>query len=125
MVDPIVGLIVVVAIVGVAAVAAFWSRRSTPYHPLIDVAGLVLPPGLVVFTSTNCHRCKDVLAVARSVDAPLREVTFELESELQERAGVTGVPLTVVIDSSGAVVSQFAGPVRLGSLRRAVGRAGL
>jgi thiol:disulfide interchange protein len=62
--------------------------------------------------------------VAKSVGAPLREVTYELESDLQKRVGVTGVPLTLVIDRSGEVVAQLAGRLRMASLVRAVARAG-
>ncbi|MEA2000993.1 MAG: hypothetical protein U9N84_03775 [Actinomycetota bacterium] len=78
----------------------------------------------MVFSSTDCHRCKKVLAAARQVEVPLREVTYELEFELQERAGVVGVPLTLAIDKSGRLVVQLAGVVRAGTLRRAASRAG-
>ncbi len=124
MVDSVAGLAVVVAVILTALGISYLSRRTSTYHPLLDVTDLGLPPGLVVFTSTDCSRCKEALAVARSVDAPLREVTYELESELQERAGVTGVPLTLVIDLSGRSVAQFAGRLHPRNLRRAVGRAG-
>ncbi len=125
MADPVVGTGVVMAVLGTAAAAAYFSRRNTTYHPLVDATGLGLPSGLVMFTSTDCHRCKDALAVARTMDAPLREVTYELESELQERVGVIGVPLTLVIDESGACVAQFAGQLRRSSVRRALARVGL
>lgn len=123
--DPVVGVLVVAAVIGVAAGISYLLRRNTTYHPPVDIAGLGLPPGLVVFTSTNCRRCKDALAAARHVGVPMREVTYELESDLQQRAGVSGVPLTVVVDPSGRAVAQLAGPVRLRKLQRAVARAGL
>jgi hypothetical protein len=116
------GLILVVGLV--AAGVAFLSRRNTTYHPPIDITGLGLPAGLVVFTSTECSRCREVLLAAKSIDVPLREVTFELESDLQERAGVVGVPLTLVIDESGNLVAQLAGVAGARSLRRAAVRAG-
>lgn len=119
-----VGLSVVVVVLGLAAAVAITSRRTSSFHPRIDIEGLGLPPGLVVFTSTACVNCKDVLQVARSIDVPLREVTYEIEAELQEQAGVTGVPLTIVVDRTGAAVSQFAGKVSERSLRRAVVNAG-
>lgn len=124
MANPVLGVIVVAAVIAGAALVAYLTRRNAVYHAPVAVAGLGLPPGLVVFTSTHCHRCKDALAVARSLEVPLREVTFELESELQEQAGITGVPLTVVIDRSGTSIAQFAGEPRARSLRRAVERAG-
>ncbi|MCP4965287.1 MAG: thioredoxin family protein [bacterium] len=123
--NPALGLGVVAAVILVAAGAAYLLRRNTAFHPLIDVSGLGLPAGIVVFTSTDCPRCKDALAVARRVDAPLREVTYEIESDLQERAGVIGVPLTLVIDDSGTSVAQFAGQLSERSLRKALAGAGL
>ena len=118
------GLAVVTTVILTAAAVSFLSRRNTKFHPLIDIDGLGLPPGLVVFTSTDCHRCKEVLSVARAIDVPLREVTYELEPKLQERAGVAGVPLTLVIDKSGKLVTQIAGRLQTRNLRGAVARAG-
>lgn len=123
--NPAVGAVIVAAVILVAVGGGYLLRRNTTFHPLVDVSGLGLPAGLVVFTSTDCHRCKDALAVARRLDAPLREVTYEIESELQERAGVVGVPLTLVVDDSGAAVAQFAGQLNERSLRRALARSGL
>jgi hypothetical protein len=123
--NPTLGVAVVIAVILTAAGIAYLSRRNTTFHPLVDVTGLGLPPGVVVFTSTDCHRCKDVLAVVRGLDVPLREITYELESGLQERAGVVGVPLTLVVGESGDSVAQFAGQLNERSLRRAVARAGL
>jgi len=123
--NPALGLGIVAAVILVAAGAAYLLRRNTTFHPLVDVSGLDLPAGVVVFTSTDCPRCKDALAVAHKVDAPLREVTYEIESDLQERAGVIGVPLTLVIDDSGTAVAQFAGQVSERSLRRALAGAGM
>lgn len=122
--DTLLRLVLVLAIALVAAGVASLSRRTASYHPPVDVSGLGLPAGLVIFTSTECVRCKDVLDVAKSIDVPLREVTYELESDLQERVGVVGVPLTLVIDPAGGLVAQLAGRVRSRSLRRAVARAG-
>lgn len=122
--DVVVRVLLVLIVASVAGGVSLWFRRNAVYHPSVDVAGLGLPPGLVVFTSTECRRCKQVLAAARVIDVPLREVTYELEPELQERAGVVGVPLALVIDDSGRLIDQFAGVVRPGTLRRAVARAG-
>jgi hypothetical protein len=117
-------VLVVLLVLGVAAAAAGTARRLRPHHPPIDIVGLNLPPGVVVFTSTNCPRCKPVLAAARASGAPVREVTYELEGDLQRQAGVVGVPLTVVVDSDGAIVAQLPGPISSRRLRRAVARAG-
>ena len=117
-------LLIVAGVIAVAAGVAFLFRRRA-FHPPVDIDGMGLGPGLVVFTSTTCRRCKIVLAAAKSIGAPLREVTYELEGAVQQRAGVTGVPLTLVVDQSGTVVAQYAGLVTARRLRRAVGRAGL
>ncbi len=122
--DLAVRVLLVLLVVVIAGGVAFLSRRNTTYHPPVEIQGLGLPPGLVIFSSTDCHRCKEVLAVARLVEVPLREVTYELEPELQESAGVVGVPLTLAIDKSGRLVAQLAGVVRVGTLRRAATRAG-
>ena len=108
----------------VAGLIGLWSRRR-PFHPPVDITGAGFDSGLVVFTSTECRRCREVLAAAKSTGTPLREVTYELEPGLQERLGVTGVPLTLVVDGSGQVAAQFAGKVGSRKLRRAVTRAGV
>lgn len=123
--DEIWGRVVLVAVVIAAAAVVAYSARRRPYHPPIDISGLGLAPGLVVFTSTECRRCKVVLATAKATGAPLREVTYELEAALQEQAGVTGVPLTVVVDAAGNSTAQFAGLVGRRRLLRALAGAGL
>ncbi len=122
--DTVLRLLLVAVVLGVAAGLAFLTRRKTSYHPPVDIAGIGLPPGLVVFTSTECTRCKEVLALAKTFEIPLREVTYELEPDLQERVGVVGVPLTLAVDSASVLVGQLAGSVTQRSLRRVVRRAG-
>ena len=117
-------VLLILVLLGVAAVAAGTARRLRPHHPPLDIVGLGLPPGVVVFTSTDCPRCKPVLAAARASGAPMREVTYELEGDLQRRAGVVGVPLTIVVDHGGNIVVQLAGAVSASRLRRAITRAG-
>lgn len=125
MTDLTLRLLVVGAVVVVAGIAALVAHRyGAPYHRPIQITGVDLPPGIVVFTSTDCSKCKRALARAKKVGAPLREVTYELERPLFEAAGIEGVPLTVVVDENGTVIAQMAGLARVGSLRRAVTRAG-
>lgn len=118
-------LLLVVGVLAAAGTVALLSRRGRAKHPPVVIAGLGLPPGIVVFTSTECSRCKEVLETAKRFAVPLREVTYELEPDLQERVGVVGVPLTLIIDRSGKLVAQLAGAVRPGVLGRAVARSGL
>jgi hypothetical protein len=123
--DLLVRLLLIGAVVGVAAGLGYLARGKLANHPSVSIDGFDLGPGLVVFTSTECVRCKQVITAARATGAPLREITYELEASLQERMGVTGVPLTLVIDRSGRLRSQFAGRVTEARLSRALRRAGL
>ncbi len=109
------------AVVAVAIATRRWQR---PTHDRVDVHGLGLPSGIVIFTSTECARCKDALAVVRRTGVPMREVTWELEPQIIERAGVTAVPLTVVIDETGSVLDQVVGVPRMRRLRRAIAKLG-
>jgi hypothetical protein len=58
--------------------------------------------------------------VVRNVEAPVREVTWELESGVFEQVGVTAVPLTIVVDAAGDVIAQVVGVPRRSKLARAV-----
>lgn len=113
--------VLALAAVGIGLVAARWSR---PSHPTVDLDGLGLPPGLVLFTSTGCSTCLEARVVAESFAVPIREVTNELEPALLERARVEAVPLTVVVDRSGRVVARFAGVPRRRALAKAIRKAG-
>lgn len=118
-------LLVLVAVLAIAGVVALLSRRSRPHHPPVDIRGLGLPSGIVVFTSTDCPRCREVLEIVKTVDVPIREITYEIEGPLQRQAGVVGVPLTLVIDESGELVAQLPGRLERRALTTAVARAGL
>jgi hypothetical protein len=124
--ETLIRLAVVVAIAIAALAIGFLLRRMQwSSHPPIEVEGLQLPAGVVVFTSTECANCKKLLTTLRSLDVPLREVTHELESASFEAAGVEAVPLTVVIDDSGTAVAQLPGAVSARRVRRALRSAGL
>jgi len=112
--------LVAAAATGVVTVAVATRRFPRPVHDPVDLTGLGLPPGIVIFTSTECANCKDAIAVVRRSGVAVREVTWELEGRLLERAGVTAVPLTVVLDGAGRVVDQMAGVPRRRRLQRAL-----
>ena len=118
-------LLLVAALVGTSLGIAWLIARRTTYHPPLRLNDLALPAGIVMFTSTDCSRCRDALAVAKATGAPLREITYELEPAVQEQAGVTGVPLTLVLDARGDLVAQIAGVLKPGRLRRELRRAGI
>ena len=123
--DAAVRVIVVVVVVAVALGAGWLAgRRARPTHPPVRLDGLGLPPGVVVFTSSACDNCKRVMAMMPGVGAPVREVSHELEAGVQQAAGVVSVPLVVVTDRDGAVVSQLAGVPSGRQLRSAVAAAG-
>jgi hypothetical protein len=121
------GGVLQVLLVGTAALAvvtvALGTRRfQRPVHPQVDIDGLDLPSGLVIFTSTDCATCKEALGVVRRAGVPVREVTWELERRVFERAGIAAVPLVLVVDGEGAVVDQIVGVPRRRRLARAITR---
>jgi hypothetical protein len=119
--DLTIRLLVVGSVIVVVAIVALVARRlGTPYHAPVDLDGLDLPAGLVLFTSTECEKCRKARAVVKATGAPLREVTYEIEAAMFERGGVSGVPLTVVIEENGGVVAQFAGVPSWRRLNRAL-----
>lgn len=114
------GVMILVAIITVIA-----RKLGSPHHGRVEVAGLDLPSGIVLFTSTECSNCKEALARAKETGAPLREITYEIEAARFESAGISGVPLTLVIDGEGSVIEQIAGVPGRRRLRRALDRAGV
>lgn len=125
MADAAVRVVLVLAVAGLAIGVGLVARRKVAYHPPLDIPAGTFDPGLIVFTSTTCRRCKEALAVAKATGAPMREVTYEIEAGLQEELGVTGVPLTVIIDRFGKIDRQFAGVVSERRLRNALRRSHL
>jgi hypothetical protein len=117
--------VVVVLVAAAAAVGLMLRRWQWASHPPIEATELNLPPGLVVFTSVDCTNCKKMLDALRRLDLPVREVTYELEPGMFEAAGVEAVPLTVVIDDQGAVVTQLPGVVSARRVKWAARRAGI
>jgi hypothetical protein len=113
-------LLVAAAALAVVAIAVGTRRFQRPTHERVDVHGVGLPPGIVIFTSTECGTCRDALAAVRAAAAPVREVTWELESGLFERVGVTAVPLTIVVGAAGDVIAQIVGVPHRRKLARAV-----
>ncbi len=114
-------LLIVAALTLVVVLVARGTRRwQRPTHEPVDIAGAGLPAGVVIFTSTECEKCRAAREVVTSLDAPLREVTWELEPGLLEQVGVTSVPLTIVVGPDGAVVHQVVGIPSRRKLERAL-----
>lgn len=124
--DTVVRLIVVAAVVLLAASIAWIVRRfRMPPHPAVTVGEVGDRPGVVLFTSTTCSTCSDVIARLESLDVGFREVTNELEPQRFAAWGVAAVPVTVVVDAHGRAVATFSGIPRTRPLRRAMRDAGI
>jgi hypothetical protein len=112
---------IVAAAGGIGLLATRWSR---PSHPAIDLDGLGLSPGIVMFTSADCSTCREAMARVGELGMAAREITHQTEPDLFERAGVAAVPLTAFIAGDGSVVAQFTGVPGRRALRRAAGAIG-
>ncbi len=123
--DTLARLLLVLGVLVGAGLIGYLTRHGAAHHPPVAIAGYGLPAGVVVFTSTECGRCKEALVIAKKTGVSVREVTYELEPELQKRVGVVAVPLTLVISRSGELVAQLAGRIRPRALQRAIARAEL
>ena len=111
----VVGVVVVIAVV----VGRSWRRRAVPRQRPVDVGGLGLPAGIVLFTATACANCGGARKRIEQLGLPIREVTWELEPGLFEAAGVETVPLTLFVDAGEEVVAQLSGVPTANSLRTA------
>ena len=100
---------IAVAAIAVVALALVTRRWQRPHQPQVDLSGLDLPAGIVLFTSTECANCARARTVVKTLGASVREVTWELEPHVFEAAGVESVPLTVVAGPDGVVADQIAG----------------
>ena len=125
MTEPAVRLLVVVLVLVAAWLAAqAWRRgvgqgrvRAAPFGP---------GPAVVVFTSASCGDCAPVLEMVAAAAGKrlVREVRFEDQPDLFDRAGVGAVPLTMVVAADGRVIEQFAGMPPRRRLARVVERLG-
>jgi len=111
----------VVGAVAVALIVAWIARKlQRPVHPDIVVGDAGDRPGVVLFTSTGCGNCKDMIALLKSESVSFREITYDLEPQRFEAWVVLAVPLCVVIDADGNVVEIMSGVPRTRTLHRAL-----
>ncbi|GBE24640.1 MAG TPA: hypothetical protein ENG98_02050 [Actinobacteria bacterium] len=111
-------LIVVVALVAIVAGLTYVANRfGEPKHEPVVLGNVSVPAGVVLFSSTECSRCKIVAADLRKLAVPLREITHELESGILEEVGVDAVPLTLLVAEDASVLWQRAGRLSAKSLR--------
>ncbi len=124
--DQALRIVVVLVVVSVAILAAYFARRlAKPVHPEITVGEVGDRPGVVLFTSTDCGNCKEAIATLEGASIPFREVTYDLEPHRFETWDVLAVPMTVVVDGDGNVVDAISGVPRRKVLTRAVQAAGI
>ncbi len=116
----------VIIVLGIARVVALLlARFLRPKHPDVIVGDEGDRPGIVLFTSTDCSTCKRAISRIRESGLTFREITYDLEPQRFEAWGVTGVPLTVVLDADGGIVDGMSGVPPIRRMRRAVQRAGI
>ncbi len=132
-------LVLAVAIVALASIAADVVRRrrttDAPTQPAgqiptqldrADFGHIDAPWLIVVFSSSGCSTCADVISkanVARSDDVAVVEVSFPAERLLHERYSIDSVPCLVVADAHGVVQASFLGPVTAADLWATVAEA--
>ena len=116
---------VVVVLVLARVVALILARFLRPKHPDVTVGDEGGRPGIVLFTSTDCSTCKQTISRIEQSGISFREITHELEPHRFESWGISGVPLTVVLDSASVVVDLITGVPSLRRIRRAAQSAGI
>lgn len=119
-------MLIVVGVMALALIVALLMRKlRRPTHPELRVGDVGDRPGVVLFTSTDCSKCKEVIAMLQAERIPFREVTHDLEPQRFENWDVLAVPLTVVLDVDGDIVGTMPGVPRRRTLIRSVHKAGI
>ncbi len=112
---------VAVAVV-VPGVAYLWRLRER-HNAFVTRLRLDGIEGLVLFfTDAACKRCDLVRQRLESLGASFIEIAYNREPDLHRTIGVTGVPLLVVRDDTGAVLERVAGLASERRIRRALAR---
>ena len=129
----------VLVIVAVIVAVVLQRRRPAPPSDApwnvpaqLDRADFLRPtaPWLVaVFTSSTCDSCAGVWERARPLDAgpggpvAVQQLEVSADADLHRRYGIDAVPLVLVADADGVVVTHFIGPVTATDLWAAVAEA--
>ena len=114
----------VVVAVGIVLGGAWLGRNHQRRHVtrsplrLDEVEGRVL-----FFTDVACRRCDLVRDRLVALNAAFSEIAFNHQPDLHRAIGVTGVPLLVVRDDSGAIAYRIAGVASVRRIRRALSRS--
>jgi hypothetical protein len=120
-------LLIALAVVAVAVAVAFVVRRRRPDAPTqvtravpsqLDRTDFAHPDAawlVVVFTSSTCDSCGDVVRAARTLAGPpdvaVTDVEYQAGRALHARYRVEAVPMVVIADGEGVVRASHFGPV--------------
>lgn len=129
--------LVLIAIAVVVAVVLQRRRPAPPTAPefnipiQLDRADFSRPDAqwlVAVFTSATCDACEGVAmraAPLHTADGPVCVQVIEAtaDRELHRRYGIDAVPLVLIADADGVVVTDFLGPVTATDLWAAVAEA--
>ncbi len=102
MTDPVLRLLIVVLVIGVAAGVAAAQRRGTAWRRRpAELPGL--PAGVYLFTSTTCASCPAARESLTAVLGPsgFAEIAFEDRPEVFARCGIARVPALAVVEEGG------------------------
>ena len=120
--------LIAIGIVAIAVVVAVVLRRRNrgvdaptqgEHHvPVqLDRADFARPDApwlVVVFSSSTCQTCGDVVTKAKVVESPevaVVEVEYTAQRTLHTKYAIDGVPCLVLADGRGVVRASFLGPV--------------
>ena len=131
-------LLIAVGIVAVAVIVAVIVERRRPEPPTgahwevpaqLDRADFTRPDApwlLVVFSSATCDSCRDTVAKAAVLagdEVAFEEVEVGVSPDRHRRYGIDAVPIVVLADADGVVVTSFVGPPSAADLWAAVARS--
>lgn len=81
-------------------------RRKAQVSPL-DVSGI--SGGITLFSDVGCNNCDLVRAMLEETGHVFQEIGYETDPAAHTKVGITGVPLVVLIDKTGALRGRIAG----------------
>jgi hypothetical protein len=131
-------LALALVLIAVAAAVAWWLRRKPGEPPTqshyqvptqldrTDFDGPDAPWLLVVFSSTTCPTCAEVVAKATVLacdDVVVQDVSYQSRKDLHSRYRIEAAPTTVLADADGVVRAAFVGAPSATDLWAAVAEA--
>lgn len=135
MAQVVLAVVLVAVAIAVGLVLRARRRPAAPTQPSLavpvqldraDFPEATTPWVVVVFSSSTCHSCADVVRKAQvlaSKEVTVVDVEFGAEPGLHRKYDIQAVPLVAVADRDGVVHRGFAGPVTATDLWAAVAEA--